>query len=192
MSQRIHTRKFDNGLTLVAEPMDWLESASFSILLPAGCVHDPSALPGVANFTCDMVQRGCGDMNSRQFLEALERQGITPHSSVGGAHSAYGAALVADKLPEALRLFSLLVRQPLLPEDQMEASRQVCFQELRSLEDNLAQRLFVELYPRLYGDPWGRNSTGTPESVTAISHADVRRHVASTYVPDGAILSVAG
>jgi len=192
LTQQIHTHRFDNGLVLVGEPMDWLESAAFSILLPAGCVYDPADLPGVANFACDMAQRGCGEMNSRQFLEALERLGITPHSSVGGAHTAYGAALVADKLAEALRLFSLLVCRPLLPEDQMEASRQVCFHELRSIEDNLAQRVFIELYQRLYGDPWGRNSTGTAEAVAAIAHDDVARHVQATYVPDGAILSVAG
>ena len=172
--------------------MDWLESAAFSILLPAGCMYDPTQLPGVANFACDMAQRGCGELNSRQFLDALESQGITPHSSVGVAHTAYGAALVADKLPEALRLFSLLVRDPLLPADQMEAGRQVCLHEVRGLEDNFGQRVFVELYRRLYGDPWGRNSTGTFDSVEAITHEDIQHHIRATYVPSGAILSIAG
>ena len=192
MSQRIQTHTFENGLQLVGERMDWLESAAFSILLPAGCIHDPADLPGVANFTCDMVERGCGDMNSRQFLEALENQGITSHSSVDTAHSAYGAALVADRLPEALRLFATMVRDPLLPEAQLEAGRQVCFQELRGLEDNLSQRLFVELSRRIYGDPWGRNSVGTAESIAAVTHDHIASHVRATYVPDGAILSVAG
>lgn len=192
MSQRIHTHTFDNGLTLVAEPMDWLESAAFSILLPAGCMYDSPELPGVANFACDMAERGCGDMSSREFLHALERLGISPHSSVGTAHTGYGAALVADKLPDALRLFSLLVRDPLLPEDQMEASRQVCYHELRSLEDNLAQRVFVELYRRLYPDPWGRNCIGTAESIASITHDHVASHIRATYVPENTILSVAG
>ncbi len=192
MTQDIYTHQFANGLTLVAEPMDWLESAAFSILLPAGCMFDPAQRIGVANLTCDMVERGCGDMDSRQFLEALERLGISPHSSVGTAQSAYGAALVADQLPEALRLFSLLVREPKLPADQMEASRQVCYQELRGMEDNLAQRVFIELYRRLYPDPWGRNSNGTMETVAAITHDDVLGHVRSTYVPGDSIISVAG
>ena len=192
MSQRIQTHTFDNGLQLVAERMDWLESAAFSILLPAGCIHDPGDLPGVANFTCDMAERGCGDLSSRQFLEALENQGITSHSSVGTAHTAFGGALVADRLPEAIRLFSMLVRDPLLPEDQTEASRQVCYQELRGLEDNLAQRVFVELYRRMYGEPWGRNSIGTAESIAATTHDHIASHVRATYVPDGTIISMAG
>ena len=192
MSQRIQTHTFDNGLQLVTERMDWLESAAFSILLPAGCIHDPTDLPGVANFSCDMAERGCGELNSRQFLEALENQGISSHSSVGTAHTAYGAALVADRLPAALELFAKLVRKPLLPEDQMEASRQVCYQELRGLEDNLAQRVFVELYQRLYGDPWGRNSIGTADAIAATNHDHIASHVRATYVPDGAILSLAG
>jgi predicted Zn-dependent peptidase len=85
-----------------------------------------------------------------------------------------------------------MVRQPLLPAEQMEASRQVCFQELRGQEDNLSQRVSIELYRRLYGDPWGRNSLGTAESIAAITHDHVASHIRAAYVPDGTILSVAG
>ncbi|MCA9270274.1 MAG: insulinase family protein [Planctomycetales bacterium] len=192
MTSRIYTHTFDHGLTLLAEPMDWLESAAVSVLLPAGCIYDPPDRFGLANFACDMVQRGCGDMDSRQFLEALERLGVSQHSSVGSAHAHYGAQLVADQLPETLRLLAELVRRPLLPADQIEASRQVCFQELRGVEDSLAQRVFIELYHRLYPDPWGRSCQGDSAGVTAVSIEDVRRHVAAGHVPAGTLISVAG
>jgi predicted Zn-dependent peptidase len=190
--QQIYSHTLANGLKLVAEPMDWLESAAFSVLLPAGCMFDPVHRLGLANFAADMAERGAGEMDSRQFLEALERLGISPHSSVSTAHTAFGAALVADQLPQALRLFALQVRQPLLPEDQIEASRQVCIQELRGIEDNLAQQVFIELYRRLYPDPWGRSSQGNYDAIETIDMRDVERHIRETYVPTGAILSVAG
>lgn len=172
--------------------MQWLESAAFSLLLPAGCIYDPDDRRGLANLTADMAQRGCGDLDSRQFLESLERLGISHHASVATSHTALGASLVADKLPEALRLFALLARDPMLPADQLEASRQVCFQELRSVEDNLAQRAMIELYSRIYPDPWGRTCFGTREAVTAIDLEDVKSHVRRTYSPHQCILSVAG
>ena len=36
MTESILTHTYPNGLTLVAEPMDWLQSAALCFLLPAG------------------------------------------------------------------------------------------------------------------------------------------------------------
>ena len=80
-TQQIFNHTYDNGLTLVAQSMPWLESAAFSIAVPAGCRFDPEDKLGMANFTCEMVQRGCGNYNSRQFIEALEALGVDYNSS---------------------------------------------------------------------------------------------------------------
>ena len=60
------SHQFDNGLVLVAEPMQWLESAAFTFLLPVGAMRDPEKSLGLSNYTCEMVQRGCGSRDSRQ------------------------------------------------------------------------------------------------------------------------------
>ncbi len=190
--QSILTHIYDNGLALVAEPMDWLQSAAFSILLPAGSCSDPEDRPGLADFTGEMIQRGCGPRDSRQFVADLERLGVDHSASAATLHVSYGGAMLADNLTSAMTIFADLVRRPHLPEDQIEEGRLVCLQELYALEDDLAQKTMVELVRRLYPDPWGRPHQGTIESVEQISIDDVRRHYERTYRPDGAILSVAG
>ena len=97
MTRPIYTHRFDNGLVLLAEPMDWLESASFTMLLSAGCCYDPYEKPGIANFTSEMVQRGCGERDSRDFIETLENLGVEHSVSVSNGHSHFGASMVADK-----------------------------------------------------------------------------------------------
>ena len=37
MSKTIHSHVFPNGLVLLGESMPWLESAAFTLLVPAGC-----------------------------------------------------------------------------------------------------------------------------------------------------------
>ena len=160
MTQAIHSHTLDNGLVLLAESMDWLESAAFAILLPAGYAAEPVHRLGLANFACEMVQRGCGARDSRQFVEDLDRLGVDRSVSVFGAHTSFGGALLAENLPDALSIFADVVRSPQLPEDQLEDGRQVCLQELWSLEDDLAQRTMLRLKQRHYGDPWGRSPAG--------------------------------
>ena len=190
--QSILTHRFPNGLTLLAEPMGWLESAAFALLMPAGCQRDPSDRLGLASLTCEMIQRGCGERSSREFVEELENLGVDRSASVSNAHSSYGGAMPSDKLFAALEIYADLVQRPLLPEEQFEDAQQVCLQEVRAVEDDLAQKTMQELRRRQYGDPYGRSSQGTMETVEAITLADVRRHYETFYRPQDAILSVAG
>ncbi len=192
MTDPIQIHEFDNGLTLVTQRMDWVESAAFSLLVPAGCARDPRSLLGLGNLTGEMVQRGCGPRDSRQFVNDLENLGVDHSSSVANAHASFGGAMPADKLLAALDIHADLVMRPHLPEDQFEDAQLSCVQELRALEDDLAQRAMLELRRQQFPDPYGRNSSGTLETIESATLDDVREFFANYYRPQGAILSVAG
>jgi predicted Zn-dependent peptidase len=192
MTQKIYHRSLGNGLTLVAEEMPWLESAAFALLMPAGCAAEPADKLGLASLTCEMAQRGAGKRDSRQFLADLENLGADTSASVSVAHTAVGGAMPAESLAEVLSIFSDLVQRPHLPADQLEDARLGCLQEVKALEDDLAQKTMQQLRMAHYPEPWGRNSQGTIETVSGLWMEDVRRHFERCYSPQGAILSVAG
>jgi predicted Zn-dependent peptidase len=172
--------------------MDWLESAAFALLLPAGCSLEPADKLGLGNLTCEMAQRGAGQRDSRQFLTDLENLGAETSASVSIAHTSLGGAMPAESLPAVLAIYADLVLRPHLPEDQLEEARQSVMQEVRAIEDDLGQKLMLALRQRHYADPWGRGPQGTQETVESLTMADVRRHWQTRYSPKGAIMSVAG
>jgi predicted Zn-dependent peptidase len=190
--QKIHSHQLANGLALVAEEMDWLESAAFALLVPAGCAFESAAQLGLGNLTCEMAQRGAGERDSRRFLADLENLGADTSASVSIAHTSFGGAMPAESLPAVLGLYADLIQRPHLPEDQLEDARQGCLQDVRAVEDDLAQKLMHALRRRHYAEPWGRNSQGTTETLESLTIADVRRYQQKLYAPRGAILSVAG
>jgi predicted Zn-dependent peptidase len=192
VTQQIFSQRFPNGLTLVAEAMPWLESAAFALMVPCGCAYEPANLAGLASFTCEMIQRGCGTRNSRQFVEDLENLGFEGSAGVSLAHTSYGGAMPAVNLPEVLSIYADLMLKPHFPEDQFEDARQVCLQEVRSVEDELSQKMMQELRRRHYGEPWGRSHQGTDASIEAITPAAILDFYRQAYQPRGAILSVAG
>ena len=190
--ETVFQHQFDNGLTLVAQPMPWLQSAAFSFSVPAGCLYDPAERRGVANFACEMVQRGCGKYSSREFVEELERLGLSYGSSAGVYHTNFGGALPAPRLGEAMGIFADVLRRPTMPEDQLEDGRMVCFQEIQAIEDDLAQQAMLELRLRHYGDPFGRHCEGTMESVQSISMQDIQNFYDTYYRPNETTIAVAG
>jgi len=190
--QKIHNQSLSNGLTLVAEEMPWLESAAFALLMPAGCVYEPADKLGLASLTCEMAQRGAGPRDSRQFLDDLENLGADSSASVSIAHTSVGGAMPAESLPQVLSIFADLVQRPHLPEDQLEDARLGCLQEVKAIEDDLAQKTMQQLRRSHYSEPWGRNTQGTEATVSSLTIADVRQHFEKLYSPRDAILSVAG
>ncbi len=192
MTQKIFNHSFDNGLTLVAEEMPWLESAAFALLMPAGCVYEPAKKLGLASLTCEMSQRGAGDRDSRQFLADLENLGADSSASVSIAHTSVGGAMPAESLPQVLSIFADLVQRPHLPADQLEDARLGCLQEVKAIEDDLAQKTMQQLRRSHYPDPWGRNTQGTEATLSSVTIKDVKQYFQQLYSPRDAILSVAG
>jgi predicted Zn-dependent peptidase len=192
VTQKIYSHPLPNGLTLVAEEMPWLESAAFALLVPAGCAFEPADKLGLAALTCEMAQRGAGRRDSRQFLADLENLGADTSASVSIAHTSLGGAMPAESLAEVLSIFADLVQRPHLPQDQLEDARLGCLQEVKAVEDDLAQKTMQQLRLAHYPQPWGRSSQGTEATVTSLTIADVRRHFEQLYSPRGVILSVAG
>jgi predicted Zn-dependent peptidase len=179
-------------MVLLAEEMPWLESTAFALLLPAGSTRDPDDRRGLASFTCEMVQRGCGERDSRAFVEDLDRLGADRSATVSATHASYGAAVLARNLYPTLQIYADLVRVPLLPVDQLEDARQVCVHEIRSVADDPAHLCHEVVRRRHYPWPWGMPTQGELSAVEAMTIDDVRRFVTTHHRPQSAILSVAG
>ncbi len=190
--QLINHHIFDNGLTLVAQSMPWLQSAAFTFGLPAGCRFDPMDKQGLSNLTCEMAFRGGGGYSNRELVEALEGIGCDYYSSTGIYHTFFGGALPAENLIQALEIYLRTIGGADLAESQFEDGRNVCLQEVYGLEDDLAGKAMLELRLRHYGHPFGRNSDGDVQGLESATIDDVRAYFRRYYQPHGAIMAVAG
>lgn len=192
MRSTIYSESFENGLTLLAESMPWLQSAAFAIVIPAGVQREEESNRGVANLLCDWLQRGCGAYDSRQFVEALDNLGVARGGGVSSSHITFSGALLAEHLSPTLGIYADMVQRPHFLPDEFEDAKQVCFQELRALEDDLHQQAMLTLRRQMYADPWGWHPTGTPASVEALTPETAQQYFSNWMRPDEAIISVAG
>lgn len=190
--QIIRTRTFDNGLTVVLEPMADVQSAAFSIMVPAGSIYDPEGANGEAAVLADMIVRGAGPRDSRQLSNDLDNLGVQRHEAPGPQHISFAGATIADKLPEALRIYADIVRRPHLPEAEFEPAVAGLEQSLKAVEDDPRQKVIQELRRRTYPEPWGWPSDGTLAELPNVTYAGVRRHFEECFRPNGTIIGIAG
>lgn len=192
MSDAFHSHRLPNGLTLVAEAMPWLRSAAFTLLIPAGTAREPEGLDGLCGIAVELAQRGAGNRDSRMIIETLDHMGVERTCAATTFHTSFSVAGVAETLPETLRLYADIIQRPHLPEDQLDESRSTALQEFLSLEDDPSQKVFTELKRLRYGSMYGRSPYGTEEGINSVEWSDVVAFHRKHYLPNHAILAVAG
>ncbi len=189
---RLFQHDFPNGLTLVADYMPWLQSAAFSIAIPAGCKLDPAGRFGLCNLSCEHAFRETKTLSSRELVETLDLLGCDYYSSTSVMCTYFGGALPAVHLDQALPVYADVVMNPRLSEEWLEEARMSCIQEVESLEDDLPSKVMSLLRMHHYGDPWGRIPEGTVDSLETISLDEIKQFVSRSYVPRGTVIAVAG
>lgn len=183
---------FENGLTLLVQPMPDVQTAALALMAPAGGIHQPPGLNGVSAVLSDLITRGAGDRDSRQLTAAFDRLGVQRNESVGWNFITFGAASLADKLRPALELYADILLRPRLPESEFPGALAGVEQGLLALDDEPQRKAMVELRRRCYDAPWGLHSDGDLDDLPKLTHADVARHYQRCVTPRGTILGVAG
>src|SRR3954447_3131177 len=183
----IAQHEFPNGLVLVAETMPSVQSAAFSLLMPAGAAYEPGNGGGAATMLADWITRGAGDRDSHELLSALDNLGVSHGESAQTLHTSVAAATLGRNLIPALEIFADVVLRPHLDDEEVEPIRALALQNLRSLEDDPGTKVIYELRRRHFPDPWGRPAPGTPEGVAGLSADDLRGVYSRGYRPNGAI-----
>ena len=100
--------------------MPWLRTAALTVSLRAGLQTEPEDRAGLAGMVCEMIQRGAGDLSSRDLVAMQDNLGIERNSGVSSSAVSFGASMPAESLESAIGLYAKIVRQPHLPADQLE------------------------------------------------------------------------
>jgi predicted Zn-dependent peptidase len=191
-NSEIQTTRLDNGLTLIVERLPVVNSAAFSILVPAGCVYEPEGCNGTAALACDWIFRGAGSKSNRELSAALDTLGVQTHETVTPSHIVLHGACLAAQLGPALALYGDILRRPKLADAEFEPTLLGVTQTLQALEDEPRQKVMIELTRRCFPKPWHRPPEGTLDELTAVTPDRVREHWARCFAPAGTIVGVAG
>ncbi len=188
----IHKMELENGLSVIVEEMDHVESAAYELIIPGGIVNDRDDRVGASLILAELISKGAGDLDTRGLSEAFDSAGIRHGEGAGSERFSLSGVLVAGKIDRALELVVEMVRRPILPEVDIEPIKSLLLQDIDALKDNPSRRAMVELTKRFYPHPFNRPSLGDAAGITATDRELLIQLHSSTFNPKGAILSIAG
>ena len=192
MGQNFDKHKLANGMVLLGERMEAVESVAFGFMLPAGASLMPEGCCGASNVISDWIFRGAGDKDNRQLGDALDGLGLQRSGGCDTAHITIGAALESSNLSKALDLYGDIIQRPKLSDQQFTPARQLVINGVKALDDNPRQKVMLELRELFYPPPLGRSTVGEIDQLEKLTPEKTREIVADSINISEAIFSVAG
>ena len=158
-----------------------------------GASQDPADKAGVGNMVANLLDEGSGDLDSKTFHERLDRRAIELSFSSTRDYFRGSLRMLKDNRDEAFDLLRPALTSPHFESTDNERVRAQVISGLRRDTSNpsaLASRKFLEV---TFGDhPYGRQATGTLESVPKIDVADMKDYVRRVLAKDTLRIAVVG
>ena len=190
-----HTHRFqlDNGITLLVREQRDVPTVAVRAVFPGGLRGETPPTNGAFAFIAELLSRGAGDLDSRQFVRtvadmAAEIEGFNGRNTFG-----VKGDFLARFFDQGLILLRDVLRAPAFSPEEAERVRAELLANLQRQEDSLPSVAFREFNQLLFrGHPYALNTLGTAGAIRSLTVDDLRRIYLAHAGPDNLVLSVVG
>ena len=185
--------RLSNGVRLVADPMDGLQSLALSVVIRGGSRWEDEPRNGWSHLLEHMVFKGAGDRSARDIVEAIEADGGQINAATGYERTSFQVRCLKGGLPLAMSVLADLVRRPTMAAADLEQEKSVIGQEIAEAADQPDDRVFDLAQAQAFaGQPLGRPILGTVESIGRATTATLSEYHQALYAPERIVISAAG
>jgi zinc protease len=182
------------GAKVLFVPAPDLAMIDLRVVFDAGSARD-SDKPGTATMTAAMLRQGAGGMDANTIAERVESIGAS--LSTGAERDMAWASVRSLSEPAALEtsieVLTAILGKPEFPAEDLERVRQNTLTGLRIEEQSPASVGSKALYRRVFaGHPYASDPSGTPESVAALTAAELQAFHRTYYNAANATIALVG
>ena len=182
-----------NGLRVVTDPMDHVETAALGVWVATGTRYEPAELNGISHLLEHMAFKGTATRSARDIAEQIENVGGSLNAYTGREMTAYHAAVLKEDVGLAVSLIGDILRNSAFAPDELERERGVILQEIGQAKDTPDDIIFdVFQATALPDQPLGRPVLGDEASVGTIGRDVLIDYLRRRYTPGNMVLSAAG
>jgi zinc protease len=185
-----------NGLKVVLAERHAIPVVNFNLLIDAGYAADQFGLPGTAMLAMDVLDEGTKRRTALEISEELAMlgAGLGTGSNLDMS-SVYLSALKAN-LDESLGIFADVILNPSFPEGEFARLQKEQLAGIKQ-EKSSPMTMGLRVFPRIlygeghaYGNPL--TGSGTEESVSSLTCADLVKFHRTWFKPNNATLIIVG
>ena len=189
----ITEKTLDNGLQLVIVENHELPIVTMRMVIKAGSAHNPQGKAGLANLTAGLLRQGTITLKATEIADKIDFVGGSLGASANRDYTNISCSVLLKHFDVGFGLLADIVQNPKFDSSEVarELNRTIAgVVQGKDDPDNLCELGFNQA---LFGsNPYSQPSIGTEASLKTLSRADVEKFYGDFYLPNNAILLVAG
>ena len=184
--------KLANGLDVFMIKNDHLPVVSMQLAIRAGRMDEPRARLGVAEATADMLVKGTAKRDALGLAKAIDFVGGTIAADATFEATLVSCSVLARNLPTCLELVPEMVMQPSFSADELVKVQDAMVGAVRQRHDDAGALASEHVQNLLWGNDHVRGWINSEQSVRALRRDDLVAWHKAWFVPNNAMLVVAG
>lgn len=189
----LHEATLDNGLRVLVRPVRTAPLVSVWCWYHVGSKDEGPGTTGISHFVEHMNFKGTEGISREDLKVWIERAGGTWNGYTWIDQTTYFETLAADSLDLALRIEAERMNRCLYDPREFDSERTVILAELHGNRNDPQYELDIDVTAaalRMHGYRWP--TIGWQSDVETMSREALLRHYRKYYVPNNAVLVVAG
>ena len=121
----IRVSRLSNGMRIVTDKMDTVETASVGVWVGVGTRHEPAEINGVAHMLEHMAFKGTKTRSARAIAEEIENVGGSLNAYTGREITAYHASVLKEDVALGIELIADILRNSVFDPDELQLTAHV-------------------------------------------------------------------
>ncbi|MCP5372362.1 MAG: insulinase family protein [Hyphomicrobiales bacterium] len=190
-SVRVST--LDNGLRVVTDTMDTVETVSVGAWVAIGTRHESAAVNGISHFLEHMAFKGTATRDARAIAEEIEAVGGHLNAYTTREYTAYYAKVLKEDTALAVDILADILQNAVVDDEEFERERAVILQEIHQAHDTPEDIIFDHFQASAFpGQALGRPVLGTVDMVRDLRRQSLVDYMHDHYKAPRMVLSAAG
>jgi len=193
MADQVSKTVLPNGLTVLTEVMDRVETISFGAYIGAGTRHETAAENGVAHFLEHMAFKGTAKRSAVDIAEAVENVGGHINAYTSREQTAYYVKMLKEDLALGVDIIGDILCHSSFERGELERERGVILQEIGQANDTPDDIVFDHFQSAAYpSQPMGRPILGTESIIKTMKRDALPGFMAAHYTPENMVVAACG
>lgn len=192
MSPRLKEHVTASGLRVLVEENPEVRSAAVGFLVDTGSRDETPEIAGVSHFLEHMAFKSTRKRGAHEVLLALDNLGSKANAYTAYERTVFHAQVLPEFAVEVMNLLAEMIN-PALKKEDFDVEKNVIIEEIEMYNDIPEFLLFDSLMEKRYAaHPLGIRILGSKESITALTHEQMRDYHRRRYCYGNILLAVAG
>lgn len=189
----ISARTLSNGIKIVMEEMQHVNSVSCGIWVKTGACDEEDRTSGISHFVEHMMFKGTPTRDAFRISADIDKLGASMNAFTGKEATCFYVKAMSENYKQACDVLCDMLENALFDTVEMNRERHVIEEEIKMSKDDPEDLAHDELGDGLLrGTPLGKSVIGTATSIGRVNHKVMKEYVDRQYTRDSITVSVAG